>query len=96
MYCFLITWLQTLAIYDRFGRLLHGSEVVAKDVLEYVVYEKHLSSEFGTWRLHAKIIPDWLPAKEPALRTYVEPLIQDDEIQENAKDDTSTPAVVIP
>ncbi|KAJ8967914.1 hypothetical protein NQ317_018835 [Molorchus minor] len=28
---------QTLAIYDRFGRLMHGSEIVAKDVLEYVV-----------------------------------------------------------
>ena len=28
----------------RFGRLIHGSEVVAKDVLEYVVFEKHLSN----------------------------------------------------
>ncbi|XP_036330522.1 probable 39S ribosomal protein L45, mitochondrial [Rhagoletis pomonella] len=61
---------QLLAIYDRFGRLMHGSEIVAKDVLEYVVFEKHISNEYGKWRLHAKIIPDWLPPKEPAPITY--------------------------
>lgn len=61
---------QMLAIYDRFGRLMHGSEVVTKDVLEYVVLEKHISNEYGKWRLHDKIIPDWLPAKQPAPITY--------------------------
>ncbi|XP_057657830.1 probable 39S ribosomal protein L45, mitochondrial [Diorhabda carinulata] len=61
---------QTLAIYDRFGRLMHGSEIIAKDVLEYVVFEKHLSNQYGVWRIHAKIIPDWLPPKEPSLLTY--------------------------
>lgn len=49
---------QCLAVYDRFGRLIYGSEVLAKDVLEYVVFEKHLSNEYGLWRLHAKIIPE--------------------------------------
>lgn len=48
---------QSLAVYDRFGRLIYGSEVLAKDVLEYVVFEKHLSNEYGVWRVHAKIIP---------------------------------------
>lgn len=61
---------QLLAIYDRFGRLMHGSEILAKDVLEYVVFEKHISNEYGIWRLHEKIIPDWLPPKEPSLTTY--------------------------
>uniref|UniRef100_A0A1A9WJ28 Large ribosomal subunit protein mL45 n=1 Tax=Glossina brevipalpis TaxID=37001 RepID=A0A1A9WJ28_9MUSC len=61
---------QLLAIYDRFGRLMHGSEIVAKDVLEYVVFEKHISNEYGKWRLHDKIIPDWLPPKEPSIGTY--------------------------
>lgn len=61
---------QMLAIYDRFGRLMYGSETVAKDVLEYVVFEKHLSNEYGQWRIHDKIIPDWSPAKEPAIKTY--------------------------
>uniref|UniRef100_A0A1A9UWE5 Large ribosomal subunit protein mL45 n=1 Tax=Glossina austeni TaxID=7395 RepID=A0A1A9UWE5_GLOAU len=61
---------QLLAIYDRFGRLMHGSEIVAKDVLEYAVFEKHISNEYGKWRLHDKIIPDWLPPKEPSIATY--------------------------
>lgn len=63
---------QTLAIYDRFGRLMHGSEIIAKDVLEYVVFEKQLANEYGTWRLHDKIIPSWAPPKEPSRKTYVE------------------------
>lgn len=61
---------QTLAVYDRFGRLIHGSETVAKDVLEYVVFEKHLANVYGSWRLHAKIIPDWMPKREPGRLTY--------------------------
>ncbi|XP_034662732.1 probable 39S ribosomal protein L45, mitochondrial [Drosophila subobscura] len=61
---------QMLAIYDRFGRLMHGSEILTKDVLEYVVFEKHISNEYGKWRLHDKIIPDWLPAKQPSPITY--------------------------
>ncbi|XP_077284697.1 mitochondrial ribosomal protein L45 [Arctopsyche grandis] len=62
---------QQLAIYDRFGRLMHGSEILAKDVLEYVVFEKHLSNVYGIWRLHDKLIPDWMPAKEPTAKTFV-------------------------
>jgi len=62
---------QTLAVYDRFGRLIHGSETVAKDVLEYVVFEKHLSNLYGSWRMHAKIIPDWMPPREPGKLTYM-------------------------
>jgi len=62
---------QTLAVYDRFGRLIHGGENVAKDVLEYVVFEKHLANVYGTWRLHAKIIPDWMPPKEPGRLTFL-------------------------
>lgn len=62
---------QLLAIYDRFGRLMHGSEILAKDVLEYIVFEKHLSNVYGTWRMHDKIIPDWMPTKEPASKTFI-------------------------
>lgn len=70
---------QTLAVYDRFGRLMHGSEIIAKDVLEYVVFEKHIANQYGIWRVHAKIIPDWLPPREPTATTYLRrdiPLIQ--------------------
>ena len=67
---------QTLAVYDRFGRLIHGSEVVAKDVLEYVVFEKHLANIYGIWRLHSKIIPVWAPPREPGLLTFRVPAEQ--------------------
>lgn len=66
-----LLFFQILAIYDRFGRLIHGSEILAKDVLEYVVFEKHIANEYGRWRIHGKIIPDWLPPKEPSRRTFI-------------------------
>jgi large subunit ribosomal protein L45 len=62
---------QILAIYDRFGRLVHGSEILRKDVLEYIVFEKHLSNEYGQWRLHAKILPLWMPPYQANSNTFV-------------------------
>ncbi|UXI17217.1 signal recognition particle 14 kDa protein-like [Sarcoptes scabiei] len=62
---------QTLAIYDRFGHLVHGNEALAKDVIEYVVFEKNISEANSKWRLHSKIVPDWLPQKEPIRSTFV-------------------------
>ncbi|KAI8437354.1 hypothetical protein MSG28_011695, partial [Choristoneura fumiferana] len=64
---------QQLSVYDRFGRLLHGSEILAKDVIEYIVFEKHLSNVYGTWRIHDKIVPDWVPPKDPSKLTRVLP-----------------------
>nr|CAG4642032.1 EOG090X0DDP [Eurycercus lamellatus] len=63
---------QILAVYDRFGRLMYGSEIVAKDVLEYVVFEKHVANLYGMWRIHEKIIPDWMPPREPGFKTYIQ------------------------
>jgi len=86
---------QTLAIYDRFGRLIHGNENVVKDVLEYCVFEKHLSNLYGCWRLHGKIIPDWKPKSDShGLLTYREQSVnisgaEEEEISEtiNKQDD---------
>ncbi|ERE67575.1 39S ribosomal protein L45 [Cricetulus griseus] len=64
---------QTLAIYDRFGRLMYGQEDVPKDVLEYVVFERHLVNPYGSWRMHAKIVPPWAPPKQPILKTLMIP-----------------------
>lgn len=80
---------QVLAIYDRFGRLMHGSEILAKDVLEYVVFEKHVSNEYGVWRLHDKLIPDWLPAKQPAPITY---LVEDTPLPQIAAEEAQSEA----
>lgn len=86
---------QILAIYDRFGRLMYGSEILAKDVLEYVVFEKHLSNEYGLWRIHDKIIPDWTPPKQPAIKTY---RLREEPVEESketavAKEANNKPAV---
>ncbi|XP_077574208.1 large ribosomal subunit protein mL45 [Stigmatopora nigra] len=64
---------QILAIYDRFGRLMLGSEDQPKDVLEYLVMERHLVNSYGRWRLHGKIVPAWAPAKDPIIRTVMIP-----------------------
>lgn len=64
---------QTLAIYDRFGRLMLGSEEQPKDVLEYLVIERHLVNPYGQWRLHGKIVPSWAPAKDPIIKTVMIP-----------------------
>ena len=62
---------QILAIYDRFGHLMYGSDAVVKDVLEYVVFEKNISDYNSKWRLHSKIIPSWAPEKEAIRRTFI-------------------------
>ncbi|XP_028675218.1 39S ribosomal protein L45, mitochondrial [Erpetoichthys calabaricus] len=64
---------QTLAIYDRFGRLMYGSEDLPKDVLEYVVFERHLVSPYSRWRMHGKIVPAWAPPKDPIIKTIMIP-----------------------
>ena len=46
---------QMLAIYDRFGRLQYGNENVIRDILEYVVFEKHIVEEHTNWRIHGKV-----------------------------------------
>ncbi|XP_057375452.1 large ribosomal subunit protein mL45-like [Daphnia carinata] len=83
---------QTLAVYDRFGRLLYGSEVVAKDVVEYVVFEKHLANTYGLWRIHEKIIPDWMPVREPGRKTYVQqkPVVETEPVVDSTVPATPT------
>ncbi|XP_022913098.1 large ribosomal subunit protein mL45 [Onthophagus taurus] len=79
---------QSLAIYDRFGRLMHGSKIIAKDVLEYVVFEKHLANEYGSWRIHDKIIPEWMPPKEPSTVTFkqIAEVVSTKEVEEKEKE----------
>lgn len=64
---------QTLAIYDRFGRLMLGDEEEPRDVLEYLVLERHLVNPYGRWRLHGKIVPAWAPPKDPVIKTIMIP-----------------------
>ena len=82
---------QTLALYDRFGRLMYGSEELIKDVLEYVVFEKHISDIYGLWRVHDKIIPKWMPEREPLIKTYVKPKLPP--VTESETDSNEEPSI---
>ncbi|XP_005990130.1 39S ribosomal protein L45, mitochondrial [Latimeria chalumnae] len=64
---------QMLAIYDRFGRLMYGAEDFPKDVLEYVVFERHLVNPYSRWRMHGKIVPVWAPPKDSIIKTVMIP-----------------------
>lgn len=71
-------WSQILAIYDRFGRLIYGHPSSPVDVLEYVVFESHITDEYGRWRIHGKVIPAWarvdLAASQKTRRLPTSPL----------------------
>lgn len=84
---------QTLVIYDRFGRLMHGSEILAKDVLEYVVFEKNISNLYGEWRMHDKIIPPWADPKQPSPNTYRYIERQDDDGTEETNTEQQQQAI---
>ena len=50
---------------------MYGSETTPKDVLEYVVFEKHMANVYGKWRIHDKIVPDWVPRSDPSSKTQL-------------------------
>merc|ERR1712001_264018 len=91
---------QILAVYDRFGRLIHGHPHVAKDVIEYVTFEKHIVSIYGKWRLHQKLIPEWLAkTREPGTITHILEKDYYDEVKEevhrNTEDDDTEEDVIL-
>merc|ERR1739838_1281255 len=61
---------QTVALYDRFGRLAYGDPELKRTVLEFVVFEKRVSDTYGAWRMHGKIEPDFCEAKPPVHKTF--------------------------
>lgn len=61
---------QSVAIYDRFGRLAYGDPELPRSIIEFVVFEKRMSDTYGTWRMHGKIEPHWLEAKPPINKTF--------------------------
>ncbi|BFZ22631.1 hypothetical protein BsWGS_25670 [Bradybaena similaris] len=67
---------QILAIYDRFGRLMYGDPQLPKSVVEYVIMEKWISDTNGRWRIHGKIIPDWMSPRDSLIKTYKVPIFE--------------------
>lgn len=72
---------------------MYGSEKMVRDVLDYVVFEKHLSNEYGIWRIHGKIVPDWLPTPPSVTRTLRKPEFPDVEEETSEKDEKEAVAV---
>uniref|UniRef100_A0AC34F1T9 Tim44-like domain-containing protein n=1 Tax=Panagrolaimus sp. ES5 TaxID=591445 RepID=A0AC34F1T9_9BILA len=70
---------QKLAVYDRFGKIVLGSETDEKDTLEFVVFECHVSSLDGEWRLHDKVYPSGIAPKEGPLDKKIIENLPDDE-----------------
>lgn len=56
---------------------------MARDVLEFVVFEKHVANTYGAWRIHDKIFPYWMQPQDPIRKTYR---------MEREVKETSTPA----
>lgn len=84
---------QKLAIYDRFGKLILGSESQPREVVEYVVFENHIAVVDGKWRLHDKVYPRWIKPKQPVLNTS---LLQDTSEEESRPSSaTSVPLRVV-
>ena len=84
-------------MYDRFGRLTLGGENKVRDVLEYVCYEKHLSDGYSRWRIHGKIIPEWMTPPHHVLRTHIKPKfvteVDEEESDSEKKDSTEQAAM---
>ncbi|CAJ0937106.1 unnamed protein product, partial [Mesorhabditis belari] len=78
---------QKLALYDRFGKLILGSETQPREVVEYVVFENHIAVVDGTWRLHDKVYPRWIKPKQPVVNTALLEEVQD----EKSRPSRSTP-----
>ena len=66
---------------------MFGGEELIKDSLEYVVFERHLSDEYGAWRIHGKIVPAWQPSTPVVSRTFRRPHVkpEDYELKEAAE-----------
>ena len=49
---------------------MYGDPDLAKSVVEYVIFEKWISDTYGRWRIHGKVIPDWMGPRDSLIKTY--------------------------
>ena len=48
---------QVMAVKDRYGRHLKGSDKIVKQVKDYVVFERHIVNKYGRWKVCGKVFP---------------------------------------
>lgn len=71
---------------------MYGDPNLSKSVVEYVVMEKWISDTYGQWRIHGKIIPEWMSPRDSMINTYrvpsfkpLPPEVPEDEKKEEKK-----------
>ena len=55
--------IKVFAIKDKHGRHVKGSDKQVKEVVDYVVFERHLTNKYGKWRVCGKLFPQPLRQK---------------------------------
>ncbi|CAH3172982.1 unnamed protein product [Porites lobata] len=58
---------QVMAIKDKHGRHIKGSDKEVREVVDYVVFERHLTNKYGKWRVCGKLFPQ-LPRKQNTMQ----------------------------
>ena len=52
-----------------------------RNSLEFVVFEKQISDEYGSWRMHDKIVPEWAQSDVRVQRTFRKPKVSEDDLE---------------
>lgn len=55
--CVSVVYLKVMAIKDKHGRHITGSDKEIKEVVDYVVFERHLTNKYGMWKVCGKLHP---------------------------------------
>ena len=56
LFSFFICCLKVFAIKDKHGRHVSGSDKQVKEVVDFVVFERHLTNKYGKWKVCGKLI----------------------------------------
>ena len=59
--------LKVMAIKDKHGQHIKGSDKEVREVVDYVVFERHLTNKYGKWRVCGKLFPQ-LPRKQNTMQ----------------------------
>ena len=52
-----IVYLKVMALKDKHGRHISGSDKEVREFVDYVVFERHLTNEYGVWKVCGKLHP---------------------------------------
>jgi len=50
-----IVYMKVMAIKDKHGRHITGSDKEVKEIVDFVVFERHLTNKYGVWKVCGKL-----------------------------------------